>query len=474
MTDVGMGELPNWKHGINFSIDPSDVIGSDNPFANFITDLRNSMNRVKASVVTNSEARKAAMDAALVMYNKFNSTKQDLRDSIVGNVETFAQDIAQSGVKFYIAFPFLGGVNNARAITIESLSGRVDNFPNYSSNTYVSSISLLFNVGETLESVLGLFLKLMPIFGIKNDTYSNSLNDLYNNPFLSPILNVLDIKDYQPEINELDGEYSVDQPGNDALGSALGYLTEEQTRAGLGILNTAAMLYNFPSTLQSQMSDYLASSIVGDIIEDIKNPTNLQSPISELLNGIKNAKDITPQKVIKNFVNPLDNLTTNFNNQSKELQKNPYNNWFNLLTLGDLIPGITDLSKKVTGITAEVSDVLQFGADGIMNGATLINSGLDYVAEKAVDTSNATDDFLNKLKNQLKFLNADMFAVPPTLGGTEILRLMYSEWMKENQFDAPAYANNSMTLMLTVVLGAPDKSINALTQVGKLFNINLE
>jgi hypothetical protein len=454
-SDINLGNIPQWQPGIKISPNLDSVPGF-NPLMDFINDIKTTISSTGTAVVTANNQKKAAINKAKDFLDKYNQGKDAVTNTIIDTVANYAMDFSSLGAKFIIANPFYGGLPKAREEVVRTLSSSFKSAPLYSESTWVSSITFIANIGDDLINGIKLLMFLVNLLNGKNQASMDTVSDMIYNPLLSPIINL--ITEDVPLFNN--SKYNdVVGPFGDPIKDAI---------------STGASLLNFSQDSETIIKDLWDNSVFKNIENDITtDPTNTNTALGSILNTVKNNAGKPLDLSSAGIANPFNSLVSRLNTASIDFKTHPYETWFNLATLGDLFPGIGDVAAFAVKAAGEISSISDFGSNGLTNGLNFVDTVTDFGTGVVSDLTTHSASLLDGLKTDLNLLDFDLFLVPPVQGGLEQLRYIYSEWFKNNIPNAPQYNPNSLTLMINVVFGVPTNTNLGLTNLAKIFNINL-
>lgn len=454
--DIPLGNIPQWKNGFKINPDLGAVPGF-NPLIDFLNNISSVVGSSTSNVLQLNANKKQAIEKAQSYIDKYSQGKNAVRDNLVSLVNDYASDFSSLGAKFIIPEPFYGGLSNARENSVKNLSATFQNVPFFLPDTWVSSFTLIANIGNDLVNGIKILIMLSTLLNGKTTATLDSISDIIHNPLLSPIADL--IQNNEPLFSNglfNDTETSFDDPIK-------------------GVIDTTGSLLFFSQETKGIISDLWDNSVFKDIETDIDltDPTGNTTALGTILSTIKDNANKPLDLSNSGIENPFNTLVSRINQTNTDFTKTPYNTWFNLLTLGDLLPGIKDVASFVTKVAGEVSDISDFASNGITNGLNFVNQITDYGTGVISELSNKSTGIIDGLKQDLNLAAFDLFLVPPVQGGLEQLRYIHSEWMKSDIPNAPQYDPDTLSIMVTVVFGMPTDERIGLTNLAKIFNINL-
>lgn len=404
--------------------------------------------------------------ASSVRFQIFRVTKSvnSIKDDITTAIGNFTNDLSETGGKFIISYPFFGGMGTARRLAVDYLTSNQENFPNFSENSHTASLGIFCNMGKDLKNFMKFLIVFKFLFEGKSESMVQEIDNYLNNPILSPFLDLIENELISTKQSLVDTGLSFTDPINN-------------------VFDTGESLFKIigSETLQDDLKSIWDNSIAKDIPFNFLDPTNTDTALGSILNTIEQAKDkdlfnFNPEKnpfteMVKRAVTPaVPNLFSGLASQ-------PYDTWFNLLTLGDLFPGIKQSGEFATKLVNEVAGTLTYASNGLKNGLDFMKNITDQVAGAATDLVDAATNVTDKLKTEAKLLSFDLFYTPAMEGGTEQLRYVYEQSLRTgvNSIpNLPEYDSESVTVMILITFGGPSEVVKTgLTTVTKLFNIDM-
>lgn len=377
----------------------------------------------------------------------------DFTSEAIQKVNEFAGDLSNTGGKFIINKPFFGGLERARYIAVNNLTRSSNNFPNFSDEAYTSSINLVVNVGSDVVQLIKFLALIAPLFsGVFKDIETpGMIKTMIESPFFSPFIDLFTPEMLEQQKKEVATSFS-------SLADPL-----------LDLWNTGSKISTTTASVATDMKNIWDSTLAGKIptIDGI-NTTDTPNPIGELLASA----NLLKREGIDPVVNPedpwafFDNRTifdrdvqADFRSDFEKFPSNPYDHWFNLLTLGDLFPGIGDVANFATNLLNQANSGAKFAADGIQNGLEFAKQVKNLAFGSATELMNNANALIPKLKEEMDLFDFNMFITPPMTGGTEQLRYVHEQWMKSGALNAPNYDPNSITVLVQVVFGGPKEAV---------------
>jgi len=411
---------PFWLNGLKIDPDTSGIKD------NLIEPLKTTLTDWQPDVAAQSEKiTKVLNGASAWLQEKKQTTDQitQVGQSINNVVGGFLDSFLTAGIKFQFFSPVSGGLTGLRRRALLALASG-ENLPNFDKNSKVAAIIITASSGNLVEAMFKWTMFSTILFG-PTEGIGSSIKTAIENPFISPFA-----KDARDEVTTLFS--NTDKVENEASG--LSYSTMQQIKSNL----TSTTLFR---------------------ISDGKSPLSTLLGIKEE-DAIKDLSDLSlnkPKQLIENVVSKVGkDIGDKFDASGllAEFKDHPYDVWYDSPGLGHLFSGlkpIVDLEKRIA------NDIIGVGAD-LSSTTQAISDGIEKAA-KSTDAASANTiptmiGWLDQIPTDLSLHAFDSLWIPPTQGGTDKLRLLLTEWIKDDAQGAPQIQGSSQVAFM-IVAGVP-------------------
>ncbi len=436
---------PIWRTALSF--DPAPKIQP-----NLIDPIKSTLTQLDTAIQNQKTGKEGVLNRADLWIQGVKASTISIADTakpIQNIVGDFVLDSLSTGAKFLLIPPINGNMDSVKERVIETLSGNIPNFPNFSKDSTVGGAILVCTAGNLVESIIKWTALSILLFG-PTVVGMEAINQATQTPLLGPLADTAK-KDASFLSNSLlQGEFA-----DDAIA---GLATDDFNTIKDSWISSTFMQLATGKTNPLSVAFGAVGEAIGDEISNVDRAfSNTEEADADL------------GQAIGDTISTIVGAGPSGDRLIDKFEDNPYDTWYDVLSFGDLMGGVGGVVKGVQNVIGEAGAL----ATQLPNGINLVQGKIKELGGQIATISTV---LVNDLKAGIDTIPVVMdgiefsaLLIPPIAGGIEELRIRINEYMVANALNAPVLRDQDASMVLMIIFGVPGIAQGSLTTIYNQF-----